>query len=296
MPDLVKDTFEEAHKHNADIVQFPMIIGENDSKYSYNWTVREYQEYDKNNFFLYNGNTCTIMFKKELGDTLRKYIGSLSVNYHEDYIISIILSAFYKKVRYIDTAYYVYCDTDSSMTRQYSDEAILKYVRDTLIFIRFMKNLVPIIFPKENSDYLLTVTSNRIRQMKKQLNIYLQNSKNTSIRDLYNKTDKNKSFIMNSILYSVIQIKDTQLNHQKQELQQRSQKINSQTQTLQQRSQKINEQKSKIDTLLKDPWYRFGRMSKKRKIWTIGKVVSKKMKLYWLLQPIAKSLKNVFVK
>ena len=157
MPDLVKDTLEEAFKHNADIVQFPMMIGEEDSKYSHNWTTKKYQEYNKNDFFLYNTNSCTIVFKKELGDVLRKYIGSLSVSYHDDYIISIILSAFYKKVRYIDTAYYVYCDTDTSMTRQYSDDAILKYVRDTLIFIRFMKNLIPIIFPPENSNYLFTV-------------------------------------------------------------------------------------------------------------------------------------------
>ncbi len=103
MPDLVKETLEEALKHNADIVQFPMkVSGEagEDSKYTHNWTIRKYQEYTKNNFFSYNGNSWTIMFKKELGDVLRKYIGSMSVNYHEDYIISIILSAFYKNEIY----------------------------------------------------------------------------------------------------------------------------------------------------------------------------------------------------
>ena len=324
MHDLVEDTLQEALKHNADIVQFPMKLASEDSKYTYNWTMREYQEYDKNNFFLQNGNSWTIMFKKELGDVLIKYIGSLSVNYHEDYIISIILSAFYKKVRYIDTAYYVYCDTDTSMTRQYSDEAILKYVRDTLIFTKFMTDLVPIIFPKENSDYLFTTVSNRIRLMKKQLKSYFKESKNVSIYNLYNETDKNETFIMNSMLYEAIRIKDHQLKQQTQELRQRAQKINQQTQELQQRAQKINQQTQELQqraqkinqqtqelqlryqqinqlqsqnkALLDNRWYHFGQMSNKRKIWAIGEVVSKKIKLYWLLQPIAKLINKILGK
>ncbi len=211
MLDLVKETLEEALTHNADIVQFPMKLQDNDKKYSSNWTIKNYREYNKDDFFLHNGNSWTIMFKKELGTILNKYIGSLSVNYHEDYIISIILSAFYKKVRYIDKAYYVYCDTDTSMTRQYSEEALLKYICDTFIFIVFMKNLLPKIYSKEKFNYFFTLVFDRINSMKHQLEKYFKESEKVSIYDLYNNTNGKKIFILYSILYNVIEIKDQSL-------------------------------------------------------------------------------------
>ncbi len=40
-------------------------------------------------------------------------------------------------------------------------------------------------------------------------------------------------------------------------------------------------------------WMRFGRMSWKRKIWTIGKAFSKKLHIYWLLRPFAQIVKRV---
>ena len=52
-------------------------------------------------------------------------------------------------------------------------------------------------------------------------------------------------------------------------------------------------QQPNIHAVLNDPWYRFGQMSFKRKIWTIGKVVSKKIRLYWLLRPIAEAVKKI---
>ncbi len=234
----------------------------------------------------------------------------MSVNYHEDYIISIILSAFYKKVRYIDTAYYVYCDTDTSMTRQYSDDAILKYVRDTLVLIRFMRNLVPIIFPNENYRYLLTIISDRMRLLKNQLNLYMKESKNVSIRDLYNNTDKNKTFIINSMLYETIQIREKQLQQKENQLQQKENQLQQkntqlkqkeiqlvqQNQKLRQKDQYLKQQQSKINILVNNRWYRFGLMSNKRKIWTIGKVISKKIKFYWLLHPMAKFIKKTLGK
>ena len=392
MPDLVKDTLDEALKNNADIVQFPMKLASDDSKYTYNWTVKNYQEYTKNNFFLHNGNSWTIMFKKELGDILNKHIGLLSVNYHEDYIISIILSAFYKKVRYIDTPYYIYCDTDISMTRQYSDEAILNYVRDTLIFTRFMTDLIPIIFPKEYSDYLLTVVSNRMGLLKNQLNLYFKEAKDISIYNLYNNTNEEKTFIMNSILYEVIQIKQfndtteqlnekTRLINQKNKLIENQHKsiahlanvrdtqreklknlanvenenmilveqlcliedvknklleekqnlINIKNKSLEEKHKNIvdlantrDKQNEKLKNLtnlenenmilleqlylivaelkqkesrvlisLNDRWYHFANLSKKRKLWVIGKVISKKLKIHSLLQPIAKAMKKI---
>ncbi len=231
------------------------------------------------------------------------------------------------------------------MTRQYSDEAILKYIRDTFVFTKFMKDLVPIIFPKENSDYLFTIVSDRIRLMKNQLNLYFKESKNVSIYNLYKNTDKNKTFIINSMLYEVIQIKDThsqqkdtqlqqkniqlkqkntqlmqqnqklrqkdiQLKQKNTQLMQQNQKLREkdiqlkqkntqlmqQNQKLRQKDQQLKQQQSKINMLVNNHWYRFGLMSNKRKIWTIGKVISKKIKFYWLLHPIANFIKKILGK
>ena len=267
MLDLIKDTIAQALEHNADIVQFPMKFSGNDRKYNSNWTVKKYKEYTKKDFFVKNSNTWTIMFQKELGNVLYKLIGDCSVNYHDDYIISIILSAFYKKVRYIDTAYYVYCDSEISMTREYSDNALLNYIRDTLIFTRLMKNLIPIIFPKKHTYYLNIVLSDRMRLMKNQLNLYTKKQNNINMNDLYKNTDENKIFIMSSMLHDVMQMPDVKTVS---------------------RSLDHNQQDNR--------WYRFDQMSYKRKIWTITKVSSKKIKIYWLLQPIAEQLKKLLGK
>ncbi len=39
-------------------------------------------------------------------------------------------------------------------------------------------------------------------------------------------------------------------------------------------------------------WYRFGQMTVKRKIWTIGIAVSKKLHVYWLFKPVAQLVKK----
>ena len=317
MPDLVKDTLTEALKHNADIVQFPMKLTSADSKYTHNWTIKQYHEYEKNDFFMHNGNLWTIMFKKELGNILIKYIGSLSVNYHEDKIITTILSAFYKKVRYIDKAYYIYCDTSTSMTRQYSDDVLLKYIRDTLVFVKFMKYIIPIIFPKENTNYLVALVSNRMELMRNQLDTYFKECKEVSIYDLYKTTNENKTFILYNFLHNTIQFTDKQLNNNrnqlkkqaqkleqnekqleqnKKQLEQKEQQLEQNKKQLEQKEQQLVQKRSNIKILLNDRWYRFGQMSKKRKIWTTGKVISKKIKIYWLLQPIAKLLIKILGK
>ena len=62
---------------------------------------------------------------------------------------------------------------------------------------------------------------------------------------------------------------------------------------LQQKTNNIQKEKSKIKKLTNDKWYRFGQMSRKRKIWTSGKVLSKKMKIHWALKPFAQIVKKV---
>jgi len=47
----------------------------------------------------------------------------------------------------------------------------------------------------------------------------------------------------------------------------------------------------KIKETLNERLYRFKKMSKKRKVWTIGKVISKKVKIHGILQPTVKKIK-----
>ncbi|MCK5538357.1 MAG: glycosyltransferase, partial [Bacteroidales bacterium] len=73
------------------------------------------------------------------------------------------------------------------------------------------------------------------------------------------------------------------------DMQKRIEKLN---QALQQKPNTIQKEKSKINKLKNDKWYRFGQMSRKKKIWTSGKVLSKKMKIHWALKPFAEVVKK----
>ncbi len=42
-----------------------------------------------------------------------------------------------------------------------------------------------------------------------------------------------------------------------------------------------------------DRWYRFGQLSRKRKLWVIAKVLSKKLRIYKLLRPLAKIIRKI---
>lgn len=50
------------------------------------------------------------------------------------------------------------------------------------------------------------------------------------------------------------------------------------------------------ESALQNRWYRFGQLSRKRKIWVIVQVLSKKFKIYWLLKPFGKILVNFLKK
>ncbi len=50
---------------------------------------------------------------------------------------------------------------------------------------------------------------------------------------------------------------------------------------------------SKIEGLQNNRWYRFGQLSCKRKLWTIAKVLSKKLRIYKLLRPLAKIIRKI---
>ncbi len=70
-----------------------------------------------------------------------------------------------------------------------------------------------------------------------------------------------------------------QLDKNKLELEKRAKSIS-------QKDNELEKKESKIKALEGNNWYRFGQMSRKRKMWKIGKIVSKKIKIYWVLKLI----------
>ena len=61
---------------------------------------------------------------------------------------------------------------------------------------------------------------------------------------------------------------------------------------LKQKDIKLKQALSKIKKLKNNKWYRFGKLSRNRKIWAAGKALSKKMKIHRALKPIAQVVKQ----
>ena len=59
---------------------------------------------------------------------------------------------------------------------------------------------------------------------------------------------------------------------------------------------KIQEANAEIQRFQQNRWYRFGQLSRKRKIWVIGKVLSKKFRIYKILRFMLKIIKYIFEK
>ena len=57
-------------------------------------------------------------------------------------------------------------------------------------------------------------------------------------------------------------------------------------------SRELGQSQEKERALQTNRWYRFGQLSRKRKLWVIGKVLSKKLGLYFMLRPLARRLKS----
>ncbi len=97
--------------------------------------------------------------------------------------------------------------------------------------------------------------------------------------------DKEEGVILRQISHFFCQKQQTAQN-EKAEL---SKKI----QTAQNEKAELNQ---KLNKAYRNRWYRFGTYSRKRKIWVMGKVISKKLYIYWLLRPFAKLVKKVFLR
>jgi len=54
----------------------------------------------------------------------------------------------------------------------------------------------------------------------------------------------------------------------------------------------LKQKDTQLKQLINNKWYRFGRLSRKEKIWTSGKIFSKKMKIHWALKPFAQVVKK----
>ena len=74
------------------------------------------------------------------------------------------------------------------------------------------------------------------------------------------------------LLNEIISLKDTQLK---------------------QKDTQTKQQQNTIKALQNNRWYRFGKLSRKQKIWVAGKVLSKKMKIHSALKPIVQTMKKI---
>jgi len=171
--------------------------------------------------------------------------------------------------------------------------------------LKWTKNLDNAQYWRVMHDYLQYLGKDKFEEygydFDENLEILKQKMPSKSLTELENQTtslfsfwdyEQNKEALFNQkfqALNKTISIKDK-------DLQEKDQHIEKQTQELQKRAQQLKQQLSTVNTLSDNHWYRFGQMSRKRKIWTIGKVISKKIKLYWLLQPIVKQVKIIFEK
>ncbi len=240
LPEIVDETLQTGIEKQADIIQFPMQLEKTEKRYKYNWTIKDYTEYSENDFFQYNGNTWTLSIKKELILPILKKIDSLKVNYHEDYIINIILSAYYNKVYYIDKPYYIYCDSDTSMTRNYNYETFLNYSRDTYSFYKLMKEIIPIMYPKENEIYFKKVIENRLHLFINQINYFYEASDDLDLNKLYTHTKNYEYPLFISMFKLLNDANNNQLQQKDNQLQQKNQYIKNKDQQIRQHLQKKN--------------------------------------------------------
>ncbi len=74
----------------------------------------------------------------------------------------------------------------------------------------------------------------------------------------------------------------------------KEQKLNKELQSLNKELQSERDSlRSKLQESYNEKWARFGRLSRGRKIWTLGKVLSKKLHLYWFLRPCVRGFRRI---
>ncbi len=157
----------------------------------------------------------------------------------------------------------------------------------------------------QQKDLIIQSKEEGIRQTKvelESLNNKLQ-SNNTLIQELNSKVVMREDEInkLNDIIEQkniTIENKDKVINHKNMEINELhnldllnnfEKKILHINHKAQVEKQKILDIQNRINQ--NDKWHRFGQMSRKRKLWTIGKVLSKKLKIYWLLKLFARGVK-----
>ena len=69
--------------------------------------------------------------------------------------------------------------------------------------------------------------------------------------------------------------------------------LNEKEKQLKQKNLQVKQQQDNIKALQNNHWYRFGKLSRKQKIWVAGKVLSKRMKIHRALKPIAQTIKKI---
>ena len=105
------------------------------------------------------------------------------------------------------------------------------------------------------------------------------------IRSKHNRIGDGFSIIENQ--KTTIENQKTTIEHQKTTIEHQKTTIEHQKTTIEHQKTTIDNQRVKIATLQNNKWYRFGQYSHKRKIWVIGKVTTKALRIHWVLRPLA---------
>ncbi len=177
--------------------------------------------------------------------------------------------------------------------------------------LKWTKGLDDLRYWRVMHDYLQYLGKEKFEQYgynyDENLEILKQNMPCKTLTELENQTtslfvfwdyEQNKEALFNQkiqILTKTMKIKNSELEQKNKviiEKQNIEKQLDEKTKLINKQEKELKQRQSKINALLDNRWYRFGQMSRKKKIWTIGKTTSKKIKLYWLLQPIAKLIKR----
>ncbi len=107
---------------------------------------------------------------------------------------------------------------------------------------------------------------------------------------MHSKTVQNEKEMLCKQLQTVQNEKDM-LCKQLQTVQNEKDMLCKQLQTVQNKKEMLCKQ---LQITQHNKWYRFGAYSRKRKVWVIGKVLAKKLHIYWLLKPFARFVRISF--
>ena len=200
-----------------------------------------------------------------------------------------------------------------SWKKHFTDEEHLFYWISSFDEMKLMKYTYDI--PYEINNNIIYINVSKLEKyIVKQKNLFLdsildlenqhilqQNELKNKLEIIYHKIKEKEEY--NKILLQKIKRHEQSIDLLNRKNQREKEIINTITkknqtkeQYIKNQAKKIEDQKKNIKLLTKNKWYYFGQLPTKIKIIFIGKIISKKLKIYWAAQPIYKSFKIIFRK